>query len=257
MPTRDHAPVGAPCWIELFTSDVEATTAFYRELFGWTFDPPQEAFGGYFNGHRGDQLVTGGMVNDGADGAPDGWSIYLTVTDVTEASERCEANGGTVLVPAMEVMDLGSMAIFADPSGAVIGAWQPGSHTGFTLYGEPGSAAWFELHTRHHARDVAFYEQVFGSTTVVASDTDDLRYTMVVEGDEELAGIMDASPFPEDAPLGWSIYFGTDDAEASMAKVQALGGQVTIGPDHTPFGILAGAVDPTGIAFKLQEPPAG
>ena len=36
MPTRESAPVGAPCWIELFTSDIDKARAFYGELFGWT-----------------------------------------------------------------------------------------------------------------------------------------------------------------------------------------------------------------------------
>ena len=35
MPKRDTAPVGHPCWIEIGTSDIEHTRAFYNELFGW------------------------------------------------------------------------------------------------------------------------------------------------------------------------------------------------------------------------------
>ena len=30
-----HIPVGAPVWMDLVTSDVEASIAFYTELFGW------------------------------------------------------------------------------------------------------------------------------------------------------------------------------------------------------------------------------
>ncbi|MDQ6614274.1 MAG: VOC family protein, partial [Actinomycetota bacterium] len=36
MPTRDTAPIGAPCWVDLMTSDTERSRAFYCELFGWT-----------------------------------------------------------------------------------------------------------------------------------------------------------------------------------------------------------------------------
>lgn len=49
MPTRDTAPIGAPCWIDLVTSDTERSRAFYCELFGWTAKQPAEEFGGYFN----------------------------------------------------------------------------------------------------------------------------------------------------------------------------------------------------------------
>ena len=34
MPLRDTAPLGAPCWIDLFTSDPDTSRAFYRDLFG-------------------------------------------------------------------------------------------------------------------------------------------------------------------------------------------------------------------------------
>lgn len=47
MPKRDVAPNGAPCWIDLFSSDTEAATAFYTELFGWTAESAGEEYGGY------------------------------------------------------------------------------------------------------------------------------------------------------------------------------------------------------------------
>ena len=36
MPVHDLSPVGAPCWIDLFTSDTDGARAFYAELFGWS-----------------------------------------------------------------------------------------------------------------------------------------------------------------------------------------------------------------------------
>ena len=32
MPTRDRAPIGSPCWVDLWTSDVEGSRKFYSEL---------------------------------------------------------------------------------------------------------------------------------------------------------------------------------------------------------------------------------
>ena len=46
MPQRDSAPAGAPCWIELFTSDPEKTQLFSGELFGWTAEEAGEEYGG-------------------------------------------------------------------------------------------------------------------------------------------------------------------------------------------------------------------
>lgn len=39
--------VGAPCWIDLYSSDTEKATDFYGPLFGWTTESAGPEFGGY------------------------------------------------------------------------------------------------------------------------------------------------------------------------------------------------------------------
>ena len=68
MPQRDIAPIGAPCWVDLFTSDPDRSRAFYGELFGWTSEEPNAEFGGYFNFSKDGIPVAGGMRNDGSIG---------------------------------------------------------------------------------------------------------------------------------------------------------------------------------------------
>jgi predicted enzyme related to lactoylglutathione lyase len=140
----------------------------------------------------------------------------------------------------MDVGELGTMAMVADPGGAAIGIWQPGLHRGFGILGEPGSPAWFELLTRDYEASVEFYRQVFKWDTHVAEDTPEIRYTTLGEGESQLAGVMDASAFlPEGVPAQWSIYFG-----------------VVRPAEDTPYGRLAEAADPTGAHFKLIQAPA-
>lgn len=257
MPLRDAAPLGAPCWIELFTSDPDTTQDFYRQLFGWTCESAGEEYGGYFNFSKDGQRVAGGMGNDGSAGAPDGWSVYLATDDAQQVADAAGANGGTVVMPPMQVMALGTMVILGDPGGAVIGGWQPGEHKGFTVWGEPGTPGWFELHTRDYDKTVDFYRSVFGWETHVAGDSPDFRYTTLGEGENQQAGIMDASAFlPEGVPAHWSIYFATDDTDATLARVVELGGSVVEPAEDTPYGRLAQAADATGVRFKLVQPPA-
>jgi uncharacterized protein len=257
MTKRDSAPVGAPCWIELFTSDVEKGRAFYHELFGWTSDDPAPELGGYFTFYKDGVRVAGGMQNDGESGAPDIWSVYLACEDAKATADAAKANGGPVMVEPMEVMDLGSMVVVSDAGGAAIGGWQPGTHQGFGVYGEPDTPSWFELQTRDYDASVDFYRKVFAWDAHVASDTPELRYTTLGEGETALAGIMDASAFlPDGVPAHWSIYFGVDDADATLARVVELGGSIVEPAVDTPYGRLARAADPSGINFKIIRPPA-
>ena len=104
----------------------------------------------------------------------------------------------------MPVADLGIQAVFVDPTGAHLGMWQPGTFPGFTVLNEHGAPSWFELHTRDHAKAVAFYRSVFRWETNGVGDTDEFRYTTMRDpsGGGELAGIMDASTFlPDGRPL--------------------------------------------------------
>ncbi len=256
MPTRDKAINGAPCWIELDTSDVARSRAFYSELFGWTSEEPNPDFGGYFNfnkGPDGGARIAGGMATP--EGMPDVWSIYLATDDIKRTLDDARTHGGQVLLEAMPVADLGIMGFLADPTGAAIGVWQPGQHQGFGLVGEHGAPGWFELHTREYDKALDFYRAVFGWQTQVEADTDEFRYTTLVHDGEQHAGVMDASAFlPEGVPAHWSVYFAVDDTDAAIAKIGELGGATVMPAEDTPYGRLAVVTDPVGVQFKLVGP---
>ena len=254
MPLRDQAPPGAPCWIEVFSSDMDRARAFYGELFGWTSEDAGADFGGYINFSRDGVRVAGGMRNDGSTGAPDQWSVYLATGDAEATAASAAGHGGQIIVPAMAVMDLGSMVVMADAGGATIGAWQPGLHQGFGVVEEPGSPSWFELHTRDYDASVAFYREVFGWDTQTMGDTPEFRYTVMTQGEDQLAGIMDASGFlPAGVPANWQIYFASADVDATIARVVELGGSVGQPAEDTPYGRLAQVADPTGAQFRLRS----
>ncbi len=252
MPIRDTAPTGAPCWVDLFTSDTDRARSFYGELFGWTSEQAGEEFGGYINFSKDGHMVAGCMGNDGSSGMPDLWSVYLATDDAEATVTAAASHGGQVIVPAMPVGDLGSMAVMTDPSGAAIGTWQPGLHKGFGVLGEPGTPNWFELHTNNYQAAVTFYRDVFGWDTHVMSDEPNFRYSTLGKDDDALAGVMDAAAFlPDGVPSHWQIYFGVADTDAALARVVELGGTVVQPADDSPYGRLAQAADPTGALFKL------
>jgi len=234
------------------TSDPDKSEAFYCSLFGWTAESTDEEYGGYVNFSKDGVRVAGAMKNDGQAGMPDVWSIYLAVEDAAATTEAAIANGGGVILPAMQVMELGSMAVISDAGGAAIGVWQPGLHKGFGVLAEPGAPGWFELHTRDYDGAVRFYQEVFGWDTHVASDEPGFRYTTLGQGEGQLAGIMDAGPFlPDGVPAHWAVYFAVADTDTTLAEVVDLGGSIVQPAETTPYGRLAAAADPTGAMFKL------
>ncbi|AUI51007.1 VOC family protein [Arthrobacter crystallopoietes] len=257
MPKPDITP-GAPCWIDLMTSDPEKAKNFYTELFGWTYETgDEEKYGGYIMAFKNGQSVAGLMKNDGQSGYPDVWTTYLRVDDIDATTQAAANSGGQIFMPPMEVPEQGKMAMIGDAGGAAVGVWEFGGHTGFQLAAEPGSPAWHEIFTRDYPSTVKFYQDVFGWDTDVMSDTDEFKYTTLGAGENAKAGIMDVSSFlPESIPAHWRIYFAVENADAAIEKTTALGGQVVQPAEDTPFGRVATLTDPTGAMFLIvQELP--
>jgi uncharacterized protein len=101
MTTRDSAPIGSPCWTDLWTSDVESSRKFYTELFGWEAQEPSPEFGGYFMFTRNGVPTAGAMGDMGDMHADNQWKIYLASDDIAKTLEMAQTNGAQVISPAM------------------------------------------------------------------------------------------------------------------------------------------------------------
>lgn len=255
MPTPDITP-GAPCWVDLMTSDTEKAKDFYSALFGWTYETAeQELYGGYITASKDGKTVAGIMQKqEDMSQFPDVWSTYLRADDIQAVTEAARENGGQVFMEPMEVPEQGHMAMFGDPSGAAIGAWQFGAHKGYEVAAEPGTPVWHELHTKNYEPAVDFYQKVFGWDTDVMSDTPEFRYTTLGAAADAKAGIFDASgDLPDDVPSHWEVYFGVENADATIEQAVELGATIIQPAEDTPYGRVATLTDPTGAAFKVNE----
>jgi uncharacterized protein len=117
---------GTSGWSELITDDVDASSAFYASVFGWTLARSEGALGRrewQLNGRP----VAGLLPRPPAMPAdmPPYWDVYFTVADAAQIAGQVNSLGGTVLMPATAVGD-GTIAVFADPSGAVFTVQAPG-----------------------------------------------------------------------------------------------------------------------------------
>ena len=258
MPHRDKAPLGAPCWIDLFTSDPDAAKEFYGQLFGWTAESAGPEYGGYITFAKDGAVVAGGMHNDGSQGSPDMWTVYFASADAQQTVDAAAAAGGQVYLAPMEVPAMGTMAMLGDPGQASLGVWQPSGTPGLRRARRARDAELVRAaHQRlRRQRGVLPQRLRLGHPRRWATPPE-FRYTTLGEGDDALAGIMDASAFlPDGAPAQWNIYFGVEDADAALATITALGGTVVDAAEDTPYGRLATAADTTGTRFRLLGPNA-
>jgi predicted enzyme related to lactoylglutathione lyase len=256
MVTRDTAwPAGTPCWIDLAVDDISRASAFYTGMFGWYVQPGPPEAGGYAMCLKDDRAVAGIGPKQGPPGTPAAWTTYLASDDLDETVSKIKAAGGLTLMEPMDVMDVGRMAVAADPGGAVFGIWQAQAHTGVGLANEPGSLCWNENISRAFDQNQAFYQAVFGYEYGDLSG-DGYRYATLKVNGTEVGGIGESDPStPADVPAHWSTYFGAADTDAAARAASAAGGRVIQPPRDSPYGRIAVVADDQGATFSLISPP--
>jgi uncharacterized protein len=254
VPIREGAPLGAPCWIDLATSDVDKAKDFYGTVFGWTFESAGPKYGGYINASKDGQPVAGLMYNDPKWNSPDGWTTYLHTADINATIAEATKAGATTCVAPMEVKDKGHMAMLTDPTGAFVGLWQPIGHQGFNVINEAGAPVYHQLTTRDYGKALDFYREVFGWQTETVSDTDEFRYSTAVFDGQALLGVMDGTQdLCVGAPSNWFFFLGSEDVDKTVQLVKDNGGTVIRDAEDTPYGRLAAVADPTGAGFNLSS----
>lgn len=248
-----YAP-GAPCWIDLGTPDQDAAAEFYGGLFGWSVEADENAeqTGGYRVAMLRDKAI-GGMMRLMQEGQPPAWSTYICVEDADATVAKAREAGGSVVVEPMSVLDYGRMAFLSDPTGAVIGLWQPGRNIGAGLVSEPGALSWNELNTRDLESAKAFYGAVFG-WTFEDNDMGEIgTYTSINLDGNMVGGILNMAErgVPQEVPAHWQVYFAVEDTDAAVEQAKQRGGNVMVEPIDIPAGRFAILTDPWGASFAV------
>jgi predicted enzyme related to lactoylglutathione lyase len=254
----EYAP-GTPSWVELSTPDTDASAAFYAEVMGWTATEPGPAESGGYRMFQSDGKNVAGLMGQMQEGQPTAWATYVSVADAADTAEKVRAAGGSVVVDPMDVMELGRMAVFADPTGAVFGVWQPRDFAGADVVNEPGSLCWNEVYTRDAEADKSFYPAVFGwdagrPSFEGAPDS----YTVWELGGHPVGGMMQMPEdmFPPEVPAHWTVCFAVSDCDGTVAAARERGGTIVAEPFDMPLGRFAWLTDPQGATFTVMQPAA-
>jgi uncharacterized protein len=240
-----HAP-GTFSWADLSTTDTEGAKAFYTGLFGWdTEDNPMPEGGVYTMLRKGGKAVAA-LAAAQQEGQPPAWNSYVTVESADDSAAAADELGGTVVMGAFDVMDVGRMAVVQDPTGAVYCIWEPGTSIGAERVNEPGALTLNQLNTSDHQRAQEFYAGVFG-----------WRFEQVAEGDRPYWGIYNGERLNggmmEQQPSAWLVYFGSDSVDDDAGRIAELGGQVIVPPMPVPGGRILVAQDPQGAVVALVD----
>lgn len=261
MITTDFLP-GSPAWLDLGVTDARTTTSFYGSVFGWDLQPmgPEGDYGLF----QLDGRTVGGMGKLTEEGARSAWMIYFGIRDADAAARTVEQRGGQVRVEPMDMDGQGRMAQFTDPQGGQFAVWQAGENGGLDAVDVPGTLVWAELCTTSASAAKDFYGALFGWDTqdMPMPGDGDATYTLLspAGGGEDMmhGGIVEVPTQYLTQTNGipyWHPVFGTEDTDATIARVGQAGGKVTMGPeDAEGVGRLAVCSDPAGAEFVVLKP---
>ena len=229
-------PLGRPCWIDITVTtaeDRERLVAFLCDVFGWSFEASGPDMGYYTM-----------LRQDGADVAAVGqqetgggrWVTFLATPDIDATATRVRDAGGTVFVEPMAIMRAGSMALAADPTGAVLGLWQPDLFAGFPDAIAPGCPEWFHHGSQDPDAAARFYAEAFDLQVIPADgDTmlgrDDRGYFSL--GRNVAGNAADLRPV-----------FLVDDLVDVEARIAQAGGEIYASHVAVPGGFATTFADP-------------
>ena len=113
---------GSICHIEIASTDLAKSRAFYSAIFGWAIQD-NAPFSEYWFFKAGD---TSGAFTLGAKPSDNGPILVLAVEDIPSTLEQIEMAGGSKLTEKTEIGgNMGYYAYFKDPSGNKLGIWSP------------------------------------------------------------------------------------------------------------------------------------
>ena len=252
---------GSVCWIDVSSTDSVGSRDFYAGLFGWTYwVDPKPGRGRDTTALCAGRPVAGLAGIPAQMGQPVTWMLYLTSDNITHTAAVLARWGGQVLHGPVDVPEQGSVLIGTDPTGGVIGFWQP--TTPWTFHTTtPGALFWAELNTWDGARADTFFAHLFDYRRHQIGDGRDVDYTTWTRGEQMMLGRLQmnedwATP---QTPAHWMLHFAVDPqtgTDATVDRVIELGGRVNIDPYDSEWGRIARVTDPAGASFALIDPTA-
>jgi len=222
---------GMPCWVDVMVENDEQhhdRRAFLSALFDWTWELGTEETSFYSIASSDGAPVMGLGRFAGSTGEA---TTYFATTDIESTVAAALAQGASIAMPVMGVMEAGTMAVLLDPSGATYGLWQANQFAGFGVMYEPNAPGWFDHVSVDPQRDGEFYAAVTGKQLTTMEG--DMR--ILQNGEQWFASISNA---PDGERAQWKPIFVVDSLELIHATVPRHGGAIVIPEMPVPGSTL-------------------
>lgn len=112
---------GKICYLEIPALDVEASSAFYEAVFGWSIRRRGDGEIA-FDDTVGE--VSGTWVTGRPPSSEPGITVHVMVDDIYAAVARVLERGGELVTPVTPLGEREGYATFRDPAGNVLGIYQ-------------------------------------------------------------------------------------------------------------------------------------
>ncbi len=253
-----HQP-GKIIWHDLLTDTPGPTREFYAGLFQWEFEP-LDGVNYTLIRHRGELI--GGMVDQNllpAKADISQWVVLLSVQDVQAATRRVRDAGGTVFTPPTSLGERGTIAVVADPQGAVLALLQTRDGDPPDRDGLPpaGRFLWDELWAEDVDAAADFYADLVSLAVQplrLEAMGEQVDYRVLAAAGRPRAGVR--SRPAEDIDPVWLSYIRVSDQDemaAILSRVEPLGGRVVVPATPRPGGGLVAVITgPSGAGIALQ-----
>lgn len=248
---------GSFCWAELYTRDENKSKDFYAKVFSWNYsESKMDEHSHYTHAMIASGAVAGMVeINDELkkQGVSPHWASYIAVTDIHKTVDAAQKLGAQIVLPPMDIPHAGCMAILKDPTDAFFSLWQSHAQREAPARNAHGMVGWNELLTTDINTAKRFYTSVFG-WGVHEENVNGHAYVSFTENDKYVAGMMQIEKEMGPIPSHWSVYFTTDNIEASRKIIQAEGG-VLLSPvmDLPNIGTMVAIKDPSDAVFSLFQ----
>ncbi len=250
-------------WADVSVQDWTSAKAFYAEMFDWVFvdqhfegqvvyslaclDESAEPF------ESTSVAGLGPTMQHESEDELKSWRSYINVRNLACTLEKVDSAQGHVVMPPMDVMDAGVMAVCTDPNGVDFSLWQPVHHAGPEIGNIPGTICWFELTSSDPQKSLEFYGSVFGwAADERRTPTDDSYW--VFSADERAIASMHSRLNETSEKELWLPYFRVASLPRSERNCRELGGTVLFGPQlEVGIGIYAVVTDNERNMFGISE----